>query len=337
MRKISIYLICICLSVACGKKKGSDVSHIKVPLQLERFEQDFFAVDTARVDPAMQQLHEKYPHFLSDFVFNILGLPAQPDSNLAVEAGIRSFISTYQPLKDTADKVFKDMDALQAEIVSGLQHVKYYFPNYPLPQKLITFIGPLNSFGNILTPDALAVGLQLYLGKNFSLYQSAEVQQLYPAYVSRRFEPAYIPVNAMKNVVDDLYPDRSVGRPLVEQMVEAGKRLYLLDRLLPNVADTLKTGYTQQQLEGAYEHEELIWSFFLQNDLLYAIEPAVTQDYMNDGPKTPALGEESPGFIGQFVGWQIVKKYMDKHADLTMEALLKTPAKTIFEQAKYKP
>ena len=41
----------------------------------------------------------------------------------------------------------------------------------------------------LLTTDAMAIGLQLYMGKNYSLYQTEAGQELYPAYISRRFEP----------------------------------------------------------------------------------------------------------------------------------------------------
>jgi len=58
---------------------------------------------------------------------------------------------------------------------------------------------------------------------------------------------------------------------------------------------------------------------------------------MNDGPKTITMGEKSPGFIGQFVGWQIVKKWMEQDAKRTLPLLLQTPPKQIFEEAKYKP
>lgn len=58
---------------------------------------------------------------------------------------------------------------------------------------------------------------------------------------------------------------------------------------------------------------------------------------MGDAPKTEELGEGSPGYIGLFTGWQIVKKYMDKHADLKLPELLQTPPMKIFEESKYKP
>lgn len=338
MSRVFFGCLLIMMIVACGQRRDiPDVSKVVVNLELQRFEKDFFEMDTTDVGASMQQLHQKYPTFLQDFAFNILGLPAQPDSNVAVENGVKLFISSYADLKDTADKIFKDLQPTHQQIHKGLQFVKYYFPNYPLPSKIITFIGPLNSFGNILTSDALAVGLQLYMGKNFSWYQSEAGQQLYPAYISRKFEPSYIPVNCMKNIIDDMYPNNSAGRPLVEQMVEAGKRLYLLDRLLPETPDTLKTGYTAQQLKSSFDNETGVWSLFLNNDLLYVADPAITKDYMNEAPNTPALGPGSPGFIGQFVGWQIVKKWMEKNENSSLRQLMDTPPKTIFEQAKYKP
>ncbi len=337
MHRNLIYVLLFIVVVSCGKRKDPDVSNINIDLQLQRFDQDFFSIDTANVDVSLQKLHQKYPGFLQDFVFNILALPAHPDSVGAVEKGIKEFIRSYKPIKDSSDKVFTDFSKIESVVKSGLKHVKYYFPQYKIPGKLITFIGPINSYGNIITADAFAVGLQLYMGKDYSLYQSEAGQQLYPLYISRRFEPEYIPVSTIKNIVDDMYPDNSAGLPLVEQMIEAGKRLFMLDKLMPSTDISLKTGYTKSQLEGSYDNEAFIWSFFLQNDLLFKNDPAITKDYMSDGPKTAALGEASPGFIGQFVGWQIVKKWMEKNEETKLDALMATDPKTIFEQAKYKP
>jgi hypothetical protein len=310
---------------------------VKVELQMQRFDNDFFAVDTSQIDRSLQQLHNKYPDFLRDFIFNILALPPQPDSSKAVAQQLISFISSYKPLKDSADKMYANPSDLTEQVKKGLQFVKYYFPSYKLPGKLITFIGPINSYGNILTTDALAVGLQLYMGSNYSLYQSDAGQELYPAYISRRFQKEYIPVNCLKTIVNDLFPDNEAGRPLIEQMVQAGKRLYLLDQFMPEAEDTLKTGYTKDQLDGCYKNEETIWSYFVQNELVYVSDPSVVKDYMNDAPTTQAFGAESPGFIGQFVGWQIVKKWMGKNEKVTLQQLIEMDPKTIFEQAKYKP
>ena len=199
------------------------------------------------------------------------------------------------------------------------------------------FQGSLGAYGDIITNDGLAVGLQLHLGKNYSVYHTEMGQQLYPGYISRRFEPAYIPVNCMKNIIDDLFPEKTIDRPLIDQMIEKGKRLYVLDKLLPYTADSLKIGYTGKQLEGCYENEATIWNFFVRNNFIFSIEPVVHKNYMQDGPKTEELGDASPGFIGLFVGWQIVKKYMDKHSELPLGELMAMDSRKIFEESKYKP
>jgi hypothetical protein len=276
---------------------------------------------------------------------NILAIPLLTGQDTAAETAIRRFISDYRPLKDTSDKVFKDFDKIAADVKKGLQYVGHYFPQYKKPTKLISFIGPLDAYfqgslggySDIITNDGLGVGLQLHIGKNYSVYQSEMGQQLYPSYISRRFEPGYIPVNCMKNIIDDLYPERAADKPMIDQMIEKGKRMYVLDKLLPFVDDSLKTGYTSAQLKGAYEHEADIWNLFLQNNFLFSIDPSIQKNYLQDGPKTEELGDASPGFIGMFVGWQIVKKYMSSHDDLSFDQLMKIDSRKIFEESKYKP
>ena len=332
MKKLLVTLF-ICSLIACkSSRKIPDVSGVQVSLQTERFEKDFFALDTLHLNASLQSLTTKHPGFTQDFLFNILG--SSPDS---AEKDVSSFIGSYQSMYKTAEEKTKNFATIEVAVKKGLQFVHYYFPAYKLPTKLVTFIGPINSYGNIITPNSLAVGLQVYLGKEYPLYLSEQGQELYPLFVSRRFEPEYIPVNCIKNIIDDMYPLKTEGKPLVEQMVEAGKRQYLLNLLMPDTPDSIKTGYTQKQLDDCYESEKTIWSFFVQNDLLFNNDPNLTRDYMNDGPNTAALGESSPGNIGQFVGRQIVNKWMDKQKEISPEKLMKTPAKQNFDEAKYKP
>ena len=139
------------------------------------------------------------------------------------------------------------------------------------------------------------------------------------------------------NIIDDLYPDQSGGKHLVIQMVEKGKRMFLLDKLMPSTADTLKIGYTQAQLKGCYDNEGLIWNYFLTNGLVYNNDPGMIKNYVGESPNTPEFGEGAPGNIALFVGWQIVNKYMDQNTSMSLDALMRTDAKRIFEESKYRP
>jgi hypothetical protein len=341
-----VLIACISiLSYGCGERKGPDVSGVTVNISLKRFDRDFFSIDTTQLPGSLTPLQNKYPVFLNDFLVNILGLEMSPDSPQLALNGIRRFIHDYKPVYDSAQKVFGKPDRFTSEIEDGLKYVKHYFPDYKLPSSLITFVGPIDAFyeaslggyGDVITSEGLAVGLQLHLGNSFSLYTNEMGRSLYPEYISRKFAPEYIPVNCMKNVIDDLYPEQQNIQTLVEQMVDKGKRLYVLDRIMPDVSDTLKIGYTARQLKGCYDNEGLIWNYFLSNSLVYNNDPAIIKNYIGDSPKTPEFGDGAPGNIGLFVGRQIVRSYMEKNPETDLKSLLAMPAKEVFEKSKYRP
>ena len=184
-------------------------------------------------------------------------------------------------------------------------------------------MGPLDAPGVALTGSGIAVGLHQFGGKDFPPYQSMEAQQLFPAYISRRFEPQYIVVNCMKAVIEDIYPDRSGARGLVEQMIEKGKQWWLLDKFLPGTPDSLKTGFTKQQLNWCEGNEGMIWNDIIttQKDL-YTKDPMAVQNYLGEAPFTQSLGPSSPGNVGQWIGWQIVKKFADKNSSMSVPDVL---------------
>jgi len=336
MKKTVIAFLLIAGLYSCGhKEKTPDVSHIKISLPVARFEQDFFNIDVTNVKTALDSLNKKHPGFIGDYLNIVMGYD---DSDSALKY-IPYFIkdSLYRGLYNETQKNFADFTPIRQQISEGLKYVKHYFPKYEAPTGIITFIGPVDGIATGISGDhRFAIGLQGYMGKDYPAYHTSYIANIYPAYKSRKFEPAYIPVNCMLSVIDDLYPARLSGKPLVEQMIEAGKRLYLLDKFLPETPDSVKTGYTQAQLDGAIKNESNIWGYFVTNNLLYNTDPTIIRDYMNEGPNTPPLGPASPGFIGQFVGWQIVKKWMDRK-EKSLEELLKTPARQILDEAKYKP
>lgn len=324
-----------------------DVSSIKVELVTKRFDQDFFAMDTTNIGASLEKIMQKYPAFTGDFVYNILGLnlDSMMHGNKEQQSAVKQFIRDYMPIKDSADLAFKDFKKYSDEIKKGLQYVKYYFPDYQLPGSVITFLGPLDanfqtSFGiqgDVLTPEGLGIGLQLHLGSDFSFYKSTAGQSLYPAFISENFDAGHIAVNSMRNIADDLFEDKSSGKPLIEQMVEKGKFLFLVSKFLPATPDYMLIGYSKTQLAAAKENEGVVWSFFLTNDLLNTQEQDIIKNYIGESPKTAEFGDNAPGNLGSFAGWQIVKKYMDKYPETTLKELMLMDGREIYGKSKYKP
>lgn len=339
-------MICFAF-VSCQSDQAPDVSHIQVPLEVKRFDQDFFGIDTSNVPKALKQLQEKYPLFLQDYFHNILGLPLDEtqDENSEVVTAIKLFINDYAAVKDSSDKIFSNFNKWENQIRQGLQYVKYYFPVYKLPEQVITFIGPFDAFfatsfgiqGDIMTHEGLGVGLQLHLGKDFSFFKSEAGQELYPSYISENFTPSHIAINCMWNVIDDLFPPVRYSMSLIEQMVSNGRKYYLLKKFIPSAKDEAILGFTSDQMKGVNKNEAVIWDFFLNNDLLNSSDQSIIKNYVGPAPKTQEFGEGSPGNIGSYSGLQIVRKFMDKYPETTIAELMKMAPRDIYERSKYKP
>ncbi len=313
-----------------------DVSDIKINISTQRFEKDFFSMDTVQIEKSIHLLNSRYPTFSSNFLNTILNIDPTWGKDTC-EQYIKNYISSYRKIYDSVEKIFGDFSKTENQIKQSLQYLKFYFPTYKAPSKVITYIGPLDGYGDIITDDAFVIGLQHHLGRNSSFYNDTRLLETYPSYLIFQFTPEHIVINCMKNVLSDMNPDVKSESALHIQMIEQGKRLYILEKLIPDADPSEIIGYSENQLKDCYKHEAEIWSLFIQNDLLQTIDKNLIKNYIGESPKTQELGENAPGNIGAFVGWQIVKKFMKKKSDTKLLDLMNMDAESLFEAAKYKP
>lgn len=337
MKKVFFIALAACSLFIWSCKNTSDtpnVSHIQINTTFIRFDSLFFGLDTNRVESELDRLFNNNPAFTRDYLYQILALPPQPDS---VPPQVKGFIRTYKSVFEDAQKLYSKFDSLQKELTKCLQYAKFYFPEQQLPQDITLFIGPINSFANVVTETGLGIGLQLYLGASHPLYLTEEGQMLYPQFISRKFTQEYLLMNTMQSMLEDWFPPMPPGKPLIAQMIEIGKRKYVLSKLFPNKADSLVLGYTDSQMKGCLKSEAFIWAFFAQNNLLFETQPALIQEFVSDGPNTAAISLDAPGNIGAFTGLAIVRKWMDKNKNSSLTELMKKDPLRLFEEAKYKP
>lgn len=344
MKRSWIFILFIIIAQSCNNQKDApDIAGIKLALQTNRFDEDFFSADTSRLSIELERLQVQYPTLLPVYLESILGITS--------EQGVKDFYRLYKPVFDSTQKLYNNFAPVQSEIEKALRYVKYYFPDYTVPAKIVPIVGPMNSMNDLakmgngdltpdfIGPDFIGISLQFYLGKNFSLYNDEYfVNNVVPLFRSRRFSQEYIAADVMKLVADDIFPDKSNTRPLIEQMIERGKHWWLVDKFMPQTPDTIKTGYTGQQLRWCKENEGLIWSYIVKNENLYDLAPATIQTYIGESPFTQVFSQEhSPGNIGPWIGLQIVKKFADKNAGMKPEEVMQASPRQILEEAKYKP
>ena len=336
-RSVGVIGLCCLLLFSCtNTNPAPDVSHIKATVRLSRFDKAFFALDTQALAPSLQALAKNFSDFYPEYMQYIFGVSGDPADSTTLRTTLL-FLRSYKSLNDSLQPRFSDTRALEKELAMAFRYLQYYFPSYA-PGTITLYTGPFDAPGVATVRSGTALGLQQFAGKDFFAYQTTELQALYPTYLSRRFTPEHMVPGVIKAIAEDLFPPRTAELPLIEQMVEKGKYWYLSALLLPQHPDSVIAGYTSQQLKWCQENEGLIWSHLLKNEDLNSLNPVVIQTYLGEAPFTQGLSQEySPGNLGTWVGWQIVKKFVAGRAELAPEAVMKTSPATILEQAKYKP
>ncbi len=340
INKYTLLISCVAAllgTAACNSgNKAPDVSHIAMNVSLSRFDSALFTIDTNNIQPGLAKLHEAYPVFLPLYITDILNLGAYSDSNAAVQQQLHLFLTTpdFRQLEKAVSAKYGSHSTLKPELEQCFRYIKYYIPSFR-PPRVVTFISGIANYGAITVDSILGIGLDMYMGEDFPPY--AQIPD-YPDYMVHRFAPQYITTNCMQVIQQQLYPPARKNGNLLEQMMEAGKQQYFLDKVLPETPDTIKLGYTKSQLDWCRENERMIWQFFVQNNLVYSSDWQQINHFIGDGPSTQGMPEGAPGKIANFVGWQIIKKYMSEHKDVTLQQLMESKEVTeIFKASKYRP
>ena len=331
---LSTFVAVLCSCGGCGDHNVPVVSDIKLEVKIRRFDQDLFAHDTANLEAGMQQLAQKYPVMLPLFAVNIIHDQTNPDETPAEAVG--SFLRSAQIRKiyDTVQQVYGDLRWLERDLTQMFKYYKHYFPKKPVPE-VVAMVSEFATDAFTAGDSLCGIGLDMFLGENYPAYFASPSTE--PAYIRRQFQKDYITVRLAKVLAQNV-ADAAPGERLLDQMLQNGKMLYIVDCLLPEVPDSLKMGYTRAQMEGSYANEQAVWARLLEQNLLYSTDARKLRKLVSPSPNAPVVFQEAPGEIGNWIGWQIVKAYMKRAPQTTMDELLNfQDAQKFLEQSKYKP
>jgi len=315
--KIYRFVVVLCLFfLSCDQKSKVEkaVEEIPVDIKVERFDKVFF--ETKPEDLA--KVKKQYPFFFPPGNDDTIWLSKMKDP-------------VWREVYTEVQKKYSNFEPVRQEFNTLFQHVEYYFPKMKLP-KVITVISEMDYNNKAIYADSLViVSLELYLGKEHKFYQ-------FPDYLKQNFEERQIMPDVVSSFAFRKIPS-SPDRTLISQMIFEGKQLYAKDLLLPEFSDAEKIGYTPEQIKWCEENEAYMWRNFIENEILYSVDPKLTTRFIAPAPFSKfylEIDNDSPGRVGAWLGWQIVRSYM-KNNNATLPELLKTDVKEIFEKSKYKP
>lgn len=314
MKRLFVLPIILLTLVSCkrGTVKKVDVSNIEVVVSIDRFEQKFYKADKK----TLPTLKNEYPYLF----------PPQNDSIWLNK------IKNEAELFHMSQEVFENFESEKSQIEDLFKHVKYYHASFKSP-KIITLITNLDYENKVVYADSLLfVSLDMYLGKNNEVYQE------FPMYLSRNFDKSQLVVD-MAESISEKYFITSKKRQFIDVMINEGKKIYMIDSYLPFISDAQKMGYAEDKFEWVKENESQLWKYFIENKLLYSTDSELYSRFIADAPFSKFyidIDKDSPGRVGVWLGWQIVRSYMDNN-NVTLQQLLQTNAEEIFKKSKYKP
>lgn len=317
MRKL-LTLFLVPLLLACEDKKSKiekEVEEIPVNMQLHRFDEAFYKGKPSD----LKDLRFEYPFFFP------AGVPDSVWINKMTDP-------LWKEVFQESEKKFGNFSKQATELEDLFKHFKYYFPTAKVPVTY-TIIGEMDYHNKVLyAKDTLILSLELYLGRDHKFYVND-----FPDYLRRGFDERQLLPDVVSAFANTKIPPADAT--FLGQMIRSGKELYLKDVMLPEVADEEKIAYSKDQLEWCANNESEIWSYFLKDNVLYDTSPKLVQRFIAPAPFSKfylEIDNESPGRVGEYIGWQIVKSYMENNKT-SLQEMLALDAKTLFEQSRFKP
>jgi hypothetical protein len=343
--KVSAWMKCLAfaglLAVAScggGEQQLPDVSDKKIKLITRRFDRAFVAIDSNQIGAGLSKLYEQFPSFTDFYLDTILAIGVQhryEDTASPVNKGVRSFLTypDYRNLFDTIAAHYPDTKAIDEQLHKGFQYLSHYYPDFKVPE-IVYFNSFLANWGVVSYQGGLAIGLDMFLGKNYPFY--AAVSQ--PDYMLINFRPESIAPSVFSTIYLDFHPFLDEEKTLLDMMIQKGKQQYFLEKTLPFVKPEDRIGYTTEQEKWCQDNEAMIYNFFAGNNLLFEKSWSKMRRYVVFGPSTGGMPAESPGNIGTWVGYQIVKAFAAQHPEMTPEQIFAFEnAEQFLKQSRYKP
>ena len=332
IKTLLVQIAMVMLAASCGNK-GIDISGTYKDIEIQRFEQDLFAISPDSVWQCVPQMEAKYGQFFE--LYNQRVICIGGINQLDYDRKLASFL-TDPDIRGSYREVCRVFGTgrltFEHDLSEAWARLKVLFPNIELP-KVYTHISGFNQ--NIVADSGvISISLDKYLGVNNKYYQMLRT----PVYLQRNMHPLKIATDAVIALCLTEFEYAPKDDNLISQMLYYGKIHVLLDALLPNAPDTLRWGYTQQQLDWCRRNEQPMWLSMVEKDALFSTSIKEINRMVAPAPFTASFSQKSPGGVGQWIGYQIVKSYLKHNPKVMIQELMReNDYLIVLNASRYKP
>lgn len=337
MKKIFIILISSVVLSACHSHRTyfpSDEKLPKVELHIIRFDSALLAMDdTATIYNDVQALYQSYPVFMPVWVEDIIGIPTYDTAYLCQQLPLylNDTVYGFKQTNAREQELFASVEDIYTPIQEAFSRLVYIDNTIIIPD-IYLFISGFNA-SIMFIDDDIAVGADMYLGSDYEYYNRVVYE--YQKYTMRK---ECIPADVVSAYIFRHYPYAGSQNRLLDNMIYRGKMMYILAQVFPTLPSEEVMGYTKEQWRWCEKYERDIWNLMMDKKDLFKTDNLVLTSYLNDGPFTSEISQESPARIGTWIGWQIVASYMEHNPSVTLQDLLAdNDAEHILQSSYYRP
>ena len=320
---------------------GESIAPLDPTMQAEvvRFEQLIKVLPEDDLVSGYRNLAREYPGFAQLYSENLI--EARDSLSLLKELTLTRTDSSYLQLQAEVENRLEDLDYEYRQLSQLLENYSKLLdlPPSSIP-RVYTFISGFAYQAFVFDDggkNGVGLGLDMFLGEDFPYQEIHPADPLFSYYLSRTYSKEHIVRKAAEVLVEDIMipPQKS---DFLHLMIWGGKKLYIIDQLLDFVPDSIVTEYTQDQLEWCRDNQAEMWQFFFEEDLFYASDLRRFSKLVGPAPTSPGMPKESPGRTGNYMGWQIVKAFMERNPGTSIRQLIAfNDAQALLDQSRYKP
>jgi hypothetical protein len=295
-----------------------------VAVTLHRLEKPFFRIKDQAGGLQFVQANPTFARYY---------LQVQPGNEATVAGGLAQMATNpdLQKLGQQTAVAFPDSARLSKDLGELFRRVHHYFPDFRVP-RANTYVSGLLGKDIFVNDSLLVLSLDWFAGSKASFRPDL------PQYMLRRYTPAHLLPTLAQNISSKYNRHDLRANTMLDAMIHSGKALYFAGQTLPCAPDSLLLGFTEQEMVGLEANEGKVWGHFLEKNLLYSTTPFLVQKYVGERPNVPEIDKTCPGRVGQWVGLQIVRKYMAEHPDVSLARLMaEQNSQHLLNDSHYRP
>lgn len=315
-----------------NSRLDADISGVTLPpVKFKRLDKDLFSVNAQNIANKEAEFGKTYGSFYKQFIYSVINANKTDTNYLLQFVSDKDMRDAYQEVQTNITD--KDISELESQLTDCEKRFKYFFPERKTPLNHVAYFSGFNY--NIVYPDStLGISLEMYLGEDNKFYKMLQ----WPQYQRRTLEKAYMLPNLIRGWMITEFDNAQPVNNLLNHMIFYGKIFYLCDALLPDMPDSLKISYSKEQMNYCESYEKNLWGFFAQENRLYENNLKTVTEFTSEGPFTGAISKECPPRIAMWIGWQIVRSYMEHNESVSLQELMKEQdAQKILNKSKYRP